>query len=135
MQKRGVSRLFVQFFCLTVPKNFIGEHFGVSENFGYRKIFCIREGGGYHVSRRKLLSHSTEKFCWGTLRCFRKFRVSQIFMHKKGISLNSSEKFLSHRTEKTSPGNHSVFQKISGREKNFMDKKGGGEEVGITIFR
>ena len=42
-----------------------------------------------------------------------------------------SKKFLSHRTEKTSPGNHSVFQKISGREQIFMDKKGGG----ITIFR
>ena len=40
--------------------------------------------------------------------------------------------FLSHRTEKTAPGNHSVFQKISGREKYFMDKRGGG---GITIFR
>ena len=22
-------------FCHTVPKNFVGEHFGVSENFGY----------------------------------------------------------------------------------------------------
>ena len=42
------------------------------------------------------------------------------------------ENFLSHRTEKTSPGNHSVFQKISGTEKYFMDKRGGG---GITIFR
>ena len=123
MQKRGVSRLFVQ-------------------NF---------------------LSHSTEKFCWGTLRCIRKFRVAKNFMHKKGISLNSVEKslshsadkirrrthlcfervlvskifkqrrgnlhgfvefFLSHRTEKNSPGNHSVFQKISGREKYFMGKGG-----------
>ena len=126
MQKRGVSRLFVQ-------------------NF---------------------LSHSTKKFHWGTLRCFRKFRASQNFIHKKGISLDSVEKslshstdkirrrtlqcfkrilvskslkqrrgeaprfcrkfLLSHRTEKTSPGNHSVFQKISGREKYFMDKRGGG---------
>ena len=121
MQKRGVSRLFVQ-------------------NF---------------------LSHSTEKFRWGTLRWIRKFRVAKNFKHKKGISLNSVEKSLSHsadkirrrtllfrknsgiakeggsftvlskfflsdRTEKTSPGNHSVFQKISGREKYFMDKRGGG---------
>ena len=29
-------------FCLTEPKNFVGEHFGVSENFGYRKILCFR---------------------------------------------------------------------------------------------
>ena len=40
------------------------------------------------------------------------------------------QNFLSHRTEKT-PGNHSVFQKISGGEKYFMDERGGG----ITIFR
>ena len=36
-----------------------------------------------------------------------------------------SKFFLSHRTEKTSPGNHSVFQNIYGREKYFMDKRGG----------
>ena len=33
-------------FCHTVAKNFVGEHFGVSENFVYRKILCIRRG--YH---------------------------------------------------------------------------------------
>ena len=43
---------------------------------------------------------STEKFRWGTLRCFRKFRVSKTFMHKKGISLFSVESFLSHSAEK-----------------------------------
>ena len=36
-----------------------------------------------------------------------------------------SKIFLTHRNEKTSPGSHSVFQKISGREKNFMDKRWG----------
>ena len=34
-------------FCLTVPKYFIGEHFGVSKKFFYRKFSCI-EGGGHH---------------------------------------------------------------------------------------
>ena len=33
-------------FSPTVPKNLVGEHFGVSENFVYRKILCIRRG--YH---------------------------------------------------------------------------------------
>ena len=47
-----------------------------------------------------------------------------------GVSRFSVENFLSHRTEKTSPGNHSVFQKFSGKEKFFMDKRGG-----VTIFR
>ena len=86
-------------FRLTVPKNFVGEQFGVSENFGYRKIICIREGG-ITFSVRNFLSHSTEKLRWGILRCFRKFRVSQNFMHKKGLSLNSVEKFLSHSADK-----------------------------------
>ena len=34
-------------FCITVPKNFVGEPFLVSEKFCYRKFSCIR-GGGYH---------------------------------------------------------------------------------------
>ena len=62
---------------------------------------------------------------------FRKISGIEKFQAKEGGSFTVlSETFLSHRTEKTSPGNHSVFQKISGREKYFMDKRGG-----ITIFR
>ena len=64
---------------------------------------------------------------------FRKNSGIEKFQAKEGGSFTVlSNFFLSHRTEKTSPGNHSVFQKISGREKYFMDKRGGG---GITIFR
>ena len=49
------------------------------------------------------------------------------FQAKEGGSFTVlSKNFLSHRTEKTSPGNQSVFQKISGREKKFMDKRVGG---------
>ena len=47
MHQRGaVSRSPSKIFCHPVPKNFVGEHFGVSENFLYRKILCIRRG--YH---------------------------------------------------------------------------------------
>ena len=42
----GISRSPSKTFCHTVPKNFVVEHFGVSENFVYRKILCIRSG--YH---------------------------------------------------------------------------------------
>ena len=48
----------------------------------------------------KMFCLSTEKFRWGTLRCFRKFRVSKNFMHKKGTSLFSVEIFLSHSAER-----------------------------------
>ena len=60
------------------------------------------------------------------------FCVSNEFWHRKfsskgkGMLHGFVEFFSSHRSEKTSPGNHSVFQKISGRAKNFRDKRGGG---------
>ena len=61
------------------------------------------------------------------------FCVSKEFWYRKFSSKGAGklhgfvEFFLSHRTEKTSPGNHSVFQKISGRKKHFIDKTGMGE--------
>ena len=83
------------------------------------------------TSVEKSLSHSADKI-HRTLLCFERIQVSKSFKQRRGGSFTVwSKNFLSHRTEKTSPGNHSVFQKISGREQIFMDKKGGG----ITIFR
>ena len=89
----GLSNLKV-IYCLlidsqthTVPKNFVGEHFGVSENFGYRKILCITEG---RVSRSpsKTFCHTVPKNFFGE-----HFGVSENFMHKKGISLKISENY------------------------------------------
>ena len=116
MQKRGYHDFSFKILCLTVPKNFVGEHFGVSEKFGYRKTLSIREGGITFL-RLKLFSHSTEKFRWGTLRCIGKFRVSQNFMQKKEISLNSVEKFLSHSADKIRRRTL-LFRKNSGIEKS-----------------
>ena len=60
-----------------------------------------------------------EPFCVSKEFWYRKFSS------KEGRSFTVLSKiFLSHRTEKTSPGNHSVFQKISGREKYSMEKRG-----------
>ena len=43
-------------------------------------IFYAKEGGGGITTfRSKFLSHGTEKFCWGTIQCIRKFRVSKNF--------------------------------------------------------
>ena len=49
---RGYNVFPSKIFGLTVPKKFVGENFGVSENFGYRKILCFREGE-YRVSPSK----------------------------------------------------------------------------------
>ena len=85
-------------------------------------------------SFENFLSHSAEKFRGGTLQCFRKFQVSENFMHKKGISLFSVENFLSL----TVP-NKLVWEPFSVSEirkfrvsKKFMYQRGGG---GITFFR
>ena len=66
-----------KFFCLAVPKTFVGEHFGVSENFGQRKILCIRKGG-YQVS-------SSETFCHTVPKNFVRehLGVSESFVHRK----------------------------------------------------
>ena len=82
-------------------------------------------------SVEKSLSHSADKICRRTLLCFERILVSKIFKRRRGEASRFCRNFFSDRTEKTSPGNHSVFQKISGSEKYFMYKRGGG----ITIFR
>ena len=45
LDKGGSITIFCRSFCLTLPKYFNGEHFGVSEIFFYRKFSCI--GGGH----------------------------------------------------------------------------------------
>ena len=55
-------------FCLTVPKNSVGEYFTVAIISGIEKAW-IREVGGGGVSKlsvEKFLSHTAEKFCRGT---------------------------------------------------------------------
>ena len=82
-------------------------------------------------SVEKSLSHSADKIRTRTLLCFERILVSKSFKQRRGEASRFCRNFLSHRTEKTSPGNHSVFQKIFGREKNLWIRGGGG----ITIFR
>ena len=107
--------------CHTVPKYFVGEHFGVSESFRYQKIYAShRRVSPFSV--KNFVSHRAKKIRWGAFRCFRKFRVSQKFMHKKGISLNSVEKNCLTVPIK-SYRNPSVFRKVSGIDK-FLAKEG-----------
>ena len=85
----GVSKNFMQnvgynifpssFFCDTEPRTFVGEHFGVSENSGYRKILSIRGGWG-EVSR-----FSVENFCHTVPKKFvgEHFGVSKNFLSRK----------------------------------------------------
>ena len=81
----------------------------------------------------KSLSHSTDKIRRRTF-LFRKTSGIEKFQAKEGWSFAVlSKMFSSHRTEKTSPGNHSVFQKISGRE-NFLWKRWGVSGFSVKVF-
>ena len=71
MDKREgkVSRFPSKVFCLTVPKNAVGEPFNISLISGIEKIW-MRGWGGGGVSRysvENFLSHSAEKFRRATL--------------------------------------------------------------------
>ena len=84
----------------------------------FQKISCIAkfyasERGVSRFSVENFLSHSTEKFCWGTLRCIRKFRVSKIYMHQRGGYHVLRQKLFVTQYRKISLWNTSVFQKIS----------------------
>ena len=104
MDKRGggVSRFSVEVFCLPVPKYFIGEHFGVSENFFYRKFSCIRAGHLGFVEifcltgpKRKALSRNPS--------VFRKFSgIEKKFMDKRGHITIFYRKFVVSQYRKTS---------------------------------
>ena len=62
------------FFCLTVPKNFVGQPFRVSLFSGIEN-FHASEGFVTNICRI-FLSHSAEKFRRGTLQCF----VAEVFL-------------------------------------------------------
>jgi len=67
----GYHDILSKLFCFTVPKNIVREPYGVSENFRYRKNLWIRgrrrRKGVSQFSVEKFLSHTAEKFRWGTL--------------------------------------------------------------------
>ena len=60
----------------------------------------MHQRGGITFLRRKLFVSQYQKLSLGNTLVFRKFRVSQNFMHKKGMSLNSVEISLSHSADK-----------------------------------
>ena len=67
-----------KWFFLAVPNPFVGEHFCVSESFGYQKDSWIKGGGCRegvsHLFAKSFLSHSSEKYLRGSLCCVTKFR-------------------------------------------------------------
>ena len=75
-----------KFFCLTVPKNVVGEHFKVSLFLGIEK-FCVSE---VYVTifdfRSKFFCLTLPKMFFGepSVLCFRKLPVAKKFFDKRG---------------------------------------------------
>ena len=115
--RRGYCLLVLLIFCPTEPKGFVGEHVCVSGKSVYRKFFGWETRGVYHDFLSKSLSHSTEKFRRGTLFCFRKFRVSKHFLHRKGISLNSVGNLFFRSAEKFCRWSLLCFEKLLASKK------------------
>ena len=73
-------------FRLTVPKNFVGEPFFVSQNFWYRKNLWIRGGGEYHDFLSKIFVSECRKILEGNPSVFHYFRVSNFFLLQRVMS-------------------------------------------------
>ena len=88
---------------------------------------------GYHDLCSKFLSHDTEKFCWGTIQCIKKFRLSRKFFAWEGDITILCRKFLFHSTEKLRRRHFLCFKKIL-VSKIFMHRRGGGIMVLSKFF-
>ena len=120
-----MSRFLSKFFCLTMPKKFVGEPFcAMFQKFPEAKKFMDkREWEVSRFSVENFLSHSAAKIRWAT------FRVSLIsgidkFYASEGNVTVSVDCFCLTEPKKY-VGNTSVlcFKKFASA-KNFMDKRG-----------
>ena len=130
MLQRVMSPFSVEIFCLTVPKNFVGEPFcAVFQKISGSQKFMDKRGGGggsIKIFRRKIVVSQCRKMSWTSLQCFRKFGVSKNFMHNRGYHKFPSKLFLFHSAEKCRRGTLSL---ISGIEEVWMRGCGGGGGV------
>ena len=88
MDKRGGEFQDFQskIFCLTVPKNSVGEAFAVAIISGIEKIW-IRVGGVSRFSVENFLSHSDEKFRRAILHCCNNFGYRENLDERGGGSI------------------------------------------------
>ena len=106
--KKGKPRHFVQIFCLTVPKSYVGEHFVVSQNFRVSKILCIKRG--YHWTPLKIFRLTVPILFVEEPFCVSKGFWYRNFSSKRGGKLHNFVKtFFLTGPKKTSPGKHSLF--------------------------
>ena len=126
--QQGLSRFSVDFFGLTVLKNFVGNAFNLPELFGYRNFPCMRTEN--HVLQSKILVSEFAKNSWEPLLSFRILGISETFM-RITVLLRF---FLSHSTEKLreEPSNVSKSFKCEVSKKNL--NKNGKSRFSVENF-
>ena len=111
---RGYHTFPPNFFCHTVSKNVVGEHFGVSGIFGYRKILCVRQGGCITFLRRKLFVTQYRKISLGNTSVYQKNSgIEKFYARERGGITFLHRKLFVIQYRKISLGSTSVYQKIS----------------------
>ena len=106
MLSRGVSRFSVDFFGLTVLKNFVGNAFNLPEIFGYRIFLCMRTEN--HVLQSKIFVSQYAKISWERHLRFKMFGISETFLH-----ITVFLRFFCLTVAKNFVRNHLMFQKVS----------------------
>ena len=107
----GYHDFSLKMFCLTIPKNFVGEHFGSPENFGCRKILCFREEG-ITFSVKSFFHTVSKNFVGVVLGSSEKFGYRKILCFREG-GITFSVKSFFHTVSKNFVENNSVLQKNS----------------------
>ena len=110
------------FFCLTLPKNFMGNPFVFQKISGIEKKLWMR-GGGITFFRRKFFVSQCRKTSWGNSFVFQKISDMEKIMDKRGgggggITI-PRRKIFCLTLPKNFVGHPSLFDKISGIEKFF----------------
>ena len=97
--------------CLTIPKKFVKEPFGVSKSFVYRKVFCI--SGVYHKFLSKVICLSLPRIFVVEIFCDSvKFWYREVLQIREKFHDFPSKVFLFYRTIKLRRGHFLCSRKI-----------------------
>ena len=128
----GISRIYMEIFCLTVRKNFVEEPFCVSQSFWYRKKLWIRgeDRGSITIFRQKFFVTVPRIFVGEPLSALLISGIEKFHAYEWNIT-NFYGNFLPHSTKKFCWGTLLCFTKFL-VSKKLMDK--GGRREGVSRF-
>ena len=133
-RRRGYQDLRSKVFCLTVPKNFVGDPFSVSLVSGTKKVLIKRGGGVSKVSVESFLSQSVENFSRGNPLVFLIFGYRKR-LDRRGEHQDYSSKTLSLTVPKNFVGETFGVSLISGTKKVSEQEAEGYQDFRSKVFR